>query len=66
MSLPGPIPSIDVTEADRRLRDDPERPLLLDVREADEFHDRPGAGRAAHPDVDVRRHASGTCPPTGR
>jgi rhodanese-related sulfurtransferase len=32
-----PIPTIDVTEADRRLRDDPDRPILLDVREASEF-----------------------------
>ena len=37
MSQPAPIPQIDVTEADRRLREDPDRPLLLDVREADEF-----------------------------
>ena len=36
MSQP-PIPTIDVTEADRRLREDPDRPLLLDVREANEF-----------------------------
>ncbi len=38
MSLPGPIPAIDVIEADRRLHDDPDRPILLDVREVDEFH----------------------------
>lgn len=31
------IPSIDVTEAARRLREDPDRPLLVDVREANEF-----------------------------
>jgi rhodanese-related sulfurtransferase len=31
------LPSIDVAEADRRLRDDPERPVLLDVREPNEF-----------------------------
>ncbi len=37
MSLPSPIPTIDVTEAERRLRDDPASPLLLDVREANEF-----------------------------
>ena len=37
MSLPGPIPTVDVIEADRRLRDDPDRPVLLDVRELDEF-----------------------------
>ncbi len=35
---PGPtLPSIDVREAERRLREDPERPLLIDVREPDEF-----------------------------
>ena len=37
MSLPSPIPSIDVTEAERRLRDDPTGPILLDVRETNEF-----------------------------
>ncbi|HET7167708.1 MAG TPA: rhodanese-like domain-containing protein [Candidatus Limnocylindrales bacterium] len=31
------VPAIDVAEADRRLRDDPDRPVLVDVREADEF-----------------------------
>jgi rhodanese-related sulfurtransferase len=40
-----PIPSIDVTEAERRLREDPDRPLLIDVREEHEFVDvrAPGA-----------------------
>lgn len=37
MSLPGTVPTIDVVEAERRLRDDPDRPVLLDVRELDEF-----------------------------
>lgn len=37
MTTPGTIPTIDVTEADRRLREDPSRPLLLDVREMNEF-----------------------------
>ena len=37
MSLPMPLPTIDVGEAERRLREDPARPLLLDVREPDEF-----------------------------
>lgn len=32
-----PIPTIDVLEADRRLREDPARPILLDVREAHEY-----------------------------
>ena len=31
------IPTIDVAEAERRLRDDPASPLLVDVREANEF-----------------------------
>ncbi len=37
MTMPPAIPTIDVTEADRRLREDPDRPILLDVREAGEF-----------------------------
>lgn len=43
---PGPpIPSIEVTEAERRLREDPDRPLLIDVRENNEFAEvrAPGA-----------------------
>ncbi len=43
---PGPpIPSIDVAEAERRLREDGDRPLLIDVREDHEFTDMraPGA-----------------------
>lgn len=40
-----PIPTIDVTEAERRLREDPAAPLLVDVREANEFEEvrAPGA-----------------------
>lgn len=37
MSLPNPLPTIGVEEAERRLRDDPAHPLLLDVREPNEF-----------------------------
>jgi rhodanese-related sulfurtransferase len=37
VSLPGPIPTIDVSEAERRLREDPADPLLIDVREMHEF-----------------------------
>lgn len=37
MTAPGTIPTVDVTEADRRLREDPSRPVLLDVREVNEF-----------------------------
>jgi rhodanese-related sulfurtransferase len=45
MTLPNPLPTIDVEEADRRLREDPARPLLLDVRELHEFAEvrAPGA-----------------------
>ena len=32
-----PVPTIDVIEAERRLRDDTDRPILLDVRELNEF-----------------------------
>lgn len=35
--MPSSLPTIDVTEAERRLRDDPARPLLIDVREPNEF-----------------------------
>lgn len=31
------LPTIDVREAERRLREDPDRPLLIDVREPGEF-----------------------------
>jgi rhodanese-related sulfurtransferase len=34
---PGALPTIDVTEAERRLREGPGRPVLLDVREPAEF-----------------------------
>jgi hydroxyacylglutathione hydrolase len=37
MTLPAPLPSVDVQEAERRVREDPARPLLLDVRELNEF-----------------------------
>ena len=33
MNPGGAITTIDVREAERRLREDPERPLLIDVRE---------------------------------
>jgi rhodanese-related sulfurtransferase len=36
MTQPGAIPTIDVAEA-AALRDGPERPIVVDVREADEF-----------------------------
>ena len=37
MTLPSQLPTIDVAEADRRLREDPGQPILLDVREPHEF-----------------------------
>jgi rhodanese-related sulfurtransferase len=45
MTMPAPIPSIDVAEAERRLREDPAGPILLDVREPNEFEEMraPGA-----------------------
>jgi rhodanese-related sulfurtransferase len=47
MTLPtsAPIPTIDVLEAERRLQEDPGGPLLLDVREMNEFEEMraPGA-----------------------
>ena len=45
MNQPPPIPTVDVTEAERRVREDPDRPILLDVREAGEFAEvrAPGA-----------------------
>jgi len=49
MSMPGTIPTIDVAEADRRLREDPAGPLLLDVREMDEFVEMRAPGAALLP-----------------
>jgi len=47
---PGPpIPSIDVVEAERRLREDPGRPLLVDVRERHEFVEVRAPGAALVP-----------------
>src|SRR4029079_15152257 len=45
VNQPSPIPTVDVTEAERRLREDPDRPILLDVREPGEFAEvrAPGA-----------------------
>jgi rhodanese-related sulfurtransferase len=37
MTSPGTIPTVDVSEAERRLRADPARPVLLDVRELNEY-----------------------------
>jgi rhodanese-related sulfurtransferase len=45
MSMGPGVDSIDVTEAERRMREDPEAPLLIDVREQYEFDElrAPGA-----------------------
>lgn len=49
MSMPNALPTIDVGEADRRLREDPGRPLLLDVREPVEFAEVRAPGAALVP-----------------
>jgi rhodanese-related sulfurtransferase len=41
---PSPIPTIDVAEAERRLREDPTHPVLVDVREPAEFAEVRAAG----------------------
>ena len=47
---PGGIPAVHVTEAaDRLARDDGARPLLIDVREPDEFRDARVEGAALLP-----------------
>jgi phage shock protein E len=48
-SVPGGLPTVDVQEADRRLREDTDRPLLLDVREPNEFEDVRAPGAALFP-----------------
>jgi len=37
MTVPSALPTIDVSETERRLREDPGRPILVDVRENAEF-----------------------------
>lgn len=37
MTQTSPLPTVDVAEAERRIREDPARPVLLDVRELTEF-----------------------------
>ena len=49
MNAGPPIPAIDVAEAERRLREDPDRPLLVDVREENEFLDVRAPGAALVP-----------------
>lgn len=49
MTMPGALPTVDVQEADRRLREDAPSPLLLDVREPNEFQDVRAPGAALVP-----------------
>ncbi len=49
MTQPVALPTVDVHEADRRLREDTDRPLLLDVREPNEFSDVRAPGAALVP-----------------
>jgi len=52
MTMPGQpdaLPTVDVREADRRLREDDPAPLLLDVRELNEFADVRAPGAALIP-----------------
>jgi rhodanese-related sulfurtransferase len=49
VTISGPTPVVDVTEAERRLREDPARPLLLDVREPNEFAQVRAPGAALLP-----------------
>jgi rhodanese-related sulfurtransferase len=49
MTMPPPIPTIDVEEAERRLREDPAGPILLDVREANEFEEMRVSGAVLVP-----------------
>jgi rhodanese-related sulfurtransferase len=45
MTQSSPLPTVDVGEAERRIREDPAQPVLLDVREPTEFAEvrAPGA-----------------------
>ena len=49
MNQASPIPTIDAREAERRLREDPDRPLLIDVREPNEFAAVRAAGAVLMP-----------------
>ena len=59
MSMGPAVESIDVNEAERRQRDDPGRPLLVDVREQYEFDEMRAPGAVLMP-------MSGNCRRTGR
>lgn len=49
MTMPPTIPTVDVIEAERRSREDPTPAVLLDVREANEFHVVRAPGAALMP-----------------
>lgn len=49
MSMGPAVESIDVNEAERRQRDDPGRPLLVDVREQYEFDEMRAPGAVLMP-----------------
>ena len=57
MTLPGALPTIDVAEADRRLREDPDATRPARCPRAGRVRRRPRTGRHARADVDVH----GTC-----
>jgi rhodanese-related sulfurtransferase len=58
MTMPGALPTIDVREADRRLREDAPTPLLLDVREPNEFQDVRAPGAALVPTSRFMTHVA--------
>lgn len=49
MNQGSPLPTIDAREAERRLREDRDRPLLIDVREPNEFATVRAAGAVLMP-----------------
>ena len=64
MTMPPQISTIDVAETDRRLREDPAAPLLLDVRELSEFRAVRAPGAVLVPTSAFMTHVSGL--PTDR
>lgn len=56
MTDPSVLPTVDPVEAERRLREDPDRPLLLDVRERDEFAAVRAPGAALVPTSSFMAH----------
>ena len=66
MTMPGAVPTIDVAEAERRLREDPDRPVLLDVREPGEFVAVRAPGAMLVPTSTFMARDRRTCPRTAR